>query len=1345
MNRLTLSLLGTLAIILGGGALSPATAAEGAGDNDNVDFRYAPPEWQTAICLPDDPHKSLVDRTGELLYHYGQGGREFATRVGVEVTGHAKWRRQELLSPRVPIVQTRRTDGTLEIVEETFAVTDLRQPDRPALASPLRRVDSGGMNRNWAQPPAGLDASLRHIAVHMGGSIQYAFNLPAGEARRVALALCEGWWKEPGKRVQVLRVEGAPPTTVDTVADVGPNQAAAFWFDAKDANGDGQLEIAVEAAPRAADSNTILNGLWVFPAGTSPDAAALLEGRLNAVAQARMTTVKPSGPARNDLILVHVTNPGTDPHTIEPRLVVDTTLEFQFQPETQRVTVNDHETVTASLKMTGLVQADEPRRVIQLEPLAVPAGKSASFFVLYSGGGSIVLEPATTTQALACRERAVAYWQRAPLPQGCVQVPDPGIQALVDSAIRNIWQAREIKQGLPVFQVGPTCYRGLWIVDGAFLLEAAALVGAGKEARSGIAYTLSQQKPNGAFEVLSPKFYKENGIVLWTCVRHAMLTQDKAWLESVWPKLEGAASYLKALRQQSLEDATPLNDGLNPPGEIDGGLSGHGTGFKRPEFSNVHWNLLGLRAFIQAAHWLGKPDAAARWQKEYDDLYATFRKAAARDTFKDSRGNAYVPIFMANEGQELPQRGQWTFCHAVYPGQIFAKEDPLVASTLAMLEATEREGMVFGTGWDAAGIWNYFASFYAHAWLWQGNGSKAARILYAFANHAAPTGVWREEQSLRGEPFRKVGDMPHNWGSAEFIRLTVHLLALDRGDELHLLEGLPREWLGPGMTTRLTGVATPFGPLTFTLQADEKGQTATLEVKPLAANCQAVAVHLPDGATKRIAPQEGGRLTFALNPGSKSDQARAPEAASGLAAADPAGQPPSNYAVVVSRPTFDDPAWKTVVDTLVTKHQGWVLTYSNSVGEALPALRAQFPRYLCFVAPPEQVSRAFVMDVHRLARRLDDDPYTDCFWGILTGYDAANALRLAQPTEPLTIRKVAAGTELAMDMVEEGVWYCELNQNKMVRKVHGGPAVVVKGPDDTTESLVKTLNDYHADLFVTSGHATERDWQIGFRYRNGSFRHADGVLFGLDTQGNKFPIHSPNPKVYLPVGNCLMGHIDQRDCMATAWLNSAGVCQMLGYIQPTWYGYLGWGVLDYFVEQPGRYTFTEAFFANHHALVHRLTTYFPELAAAETDVNGRAPVTPKLSDRARAAGLTLNDARGLVFDRDLVAFYGDPAWTARLADRPKAFEQSLQCDGDTYTFAIQPRRGPDSFKPVNVNGSQRGGRPFLAYLPHRVREAAMVEGADLAPVVTDDFILVPNPGACDPVKPYRVKFTAKRM
>jgi hypothetical protein len=157
----------------------------------------------------------------------------------------------------------------------------------------------------------------------------------------------------------------------------------------------------------------------------------------------------------------------------------------------------------------------------------------------------------------------------------------------------------------------------------------------------------------------------------------------------------------------------------------------------------------------------------------------------------------------------------------------------MVSGNMAMLQATEQEGMVIGTGWDAKGIWTYFASFYGHAWLWLGNGSKAAQILYAFANHAAPTLVWREEQALKGEKFRKVGDMPHNWASAEFIRLTTHLLEIDRGNELHLLEGFPHEWAGAGMTTRLNGISTPFGQLFLELQISKDGQSANLKMSKL--------------------------------------------------------------------------------------------------------------------------------------------------------------------------------------------------------------------------------------------------------------------------------------------------------------------------------------------------------------------------------------------------------------------------------------------------------------------------------------------------------------------------------
>jgi zinc protease len=248
------------------------------------------------------------------------------------------------------------------------------------------------------------------------------------------------------------------------------------------------------------------------------------------------------------------------------------------------------------------------------------------------------------------------------------------------------------------------------------------------------------------------------------------------------------------------------------------------------------------------------------------------------------------------------------------------------------------------------------------------------------------------------------------------------------------------------------------------------------------------------------------------------------------------------------------------------------------------------------------------------------------------------------------------------------------------------------------------------------------------------------VLYGLDTQGRKLPIRSPNPKVYLPIGNCLMGHIYGPDAMALAFMNSGGVNQMIGYTVPSWYGYAGWGCLDYFVEQPGRYTFAEAFFANQAALVARLQSYFPDLVSVGPDAKGRLPAPVQVTAAASAAGLTANDARGLVYDRDTVAFYGDPAWVARMAKGQTAWDQTLTEREGVWTFEIKPNRGLRTFDPINRNGSQRGGRPIVQFLPRRLKDVQILEGADLKPLITDDFVLVPNPRTCDPARNYRVVF-----
>ncbi|MBN1511905.1 MAG: transglutaminase domain-containing protein [Phycisphaerae bacterium] len=436
-----------------------------------------------------------------------------------------------------------------------------------------------------------------------------------------------------------------------------------------------------------------------------------------------------------------------------------------------------------------------------------------------------------------------------------------------------------------------------------------------------------------------------------------------------------------------------------------------------------------------------------------------------------------------------------------------------------------------------------------------------------------------------------------------------------------------------------------------------------------------------------------------------------------------------SYAVVVSRATWNEPAWREVVDVLRAKHDAAVIVWDGDVTAARSALAERMPRYACFVARPEEAGRNFVVAIHRMTRRLDDDPYTDVIWGILTGYEPADALRIAGRREPLIVRTALGGAgALNLDAFDAGVRFHEDVAGERFVKEPGKPTTREAFSDDSTEGIVQAFNELKPDLFLTSGHATERDWQIGYNYRDGQLRCENGQLFGLDTQNRRFDVRSPNPKVFLPVGNCLIGHIPGRDCMATALMHSAGVEQMFGYTAVTFYGYIGWGILDYFEAQRDRFTLAESFFCVSQALLHTIQTRHPRLAQLEPD-------SYDLDDAqhwAERYNLASDDEAGLLWDRDVVAFYGDPAWEARRAPAPPAWDQKLDVQGDEYTLTVTARAD-----------GQWPDKPIIHFLPHRVAGAHVTHNEELMPIVTDSFVLVPFRGPRVKGKAHEIKFRAE--
>lgn len=409
--------------------------------------------------------------------------------------------------------------------------------------------------------------------------------------------------------------------------------------------------------------------------------------------------------------------------------------------------------------------------------------------------------------------------------------------------------------------------------------------------------------------------------------------------------------------------------------------------------------------------------------------------------------------------------------------------------------------------------------------------------------------------------------------------------------------------------------------------------------------------------------------------------------------------------VVVSRATRADAGWAKVVDALAKAHGSRVVALETAEAE----LRAAPPVRVAWVARPEELGSAAVRRFHVLARGLDADPYPDFRWGLVTGRTAADALRLVAPA-PLVIRKVGASTRFAAECAEEGWWFDEFTAGERWSKAPGGVATRADGAKDSTADIARFLSEGRADLWITSGHATEHNWEPGYRYRNGVFVHKDGVVNGRALDGAVHPVRNDKPLLYLAVGNCLIGNVPGKpDCMALAYLATAGVRGMVGYTEPTWFGYAGWGVLDYFLEQPGRFTANDAWHANLIALQWRL-------------------------GEARAGRAPSGDARGLEFDQDVTVYLGDPAWEVRMAPGPLRWKETVAADvDDGLVWTIEPRAGARTFAPVDTNGSQRGGRPLVLRLPRHAAGWEVVPGSAAGVVAGDDFALLPNPGPDAPV------------
>jgi hypothetical protein len=537
------------------------------------------------------------------------------------------------------------------------------------------------------------------------------------------------------------------------------------------------------------------------------------------------------GEGRVDNVILQVVPRTAGSLTVVPLVLLKTKREAKLQTDSgvTVVRLDDDKSPPFLLADAPLVvrQVGMVERQYRARAVVVSEGKPFRCFLRLPQEGQ---EVDKLREGLAAPQQLLAeareFWQSWKACEGEVsaQIPGPQGDFLVACA-RNIQQAREEKAGKLAFEVGPTVYRVLAVVDGHFLLEAARYLGYDAAAQQGLESTWNHQEAaGGVFAAAGHAHWKDTGIALFTLVRQAELSRDWSYFRAMQPQMAQAVKFLMSRRDQARSEGSANGRyGLLAAGYGDGGLPGIHS-----EFTNTVWVLAGLKAVVEAADRLGLPDPGGAKQF-YQELRAAFFAAARQEMRHHPDGFAYLPMLAKEDplwsapddwDRPRPQTAQWALSHAIYPGLVFDRNDPVVQGHISLMQACTQEDIPAETGWlPHGGLWPYNGAFVAQVYLWAGLTDWARGAFHGFLNHASPLYCWWEEQPLRGSLSADLhGDMPHNWASAEVVLYLRHMLALEDGQDLRLLAGIGDFELASGQPLHWLQSPTRFGRIDVSLE-----------------------------------------------------------------------------------------------------------------------------------------------------------------------------------------------------------------------------------------------------------------------------------------------------------------------------------------------------------------------------------------------------------------------------------------------------------------------------------------------------------------------------------------------
>ncbi len=446
---------------------------------------------------------------------------------------------------------------------------------------------------------------------------------------------------------------------------------------------------------------------------------------------------------------------------------------------------------------------------------------------------------------------------RARLLHVGIELPD---QSLVDTLRAQVGYMLVNAKG-PVLLAGPRNYNRSFIRDGSATAAILLRMGIPGPAREYLRwYAEHGTRPNGLISPIlnddgsvnrgvgSELEYDSQGEFVALVADVAQLDGGAASVREYLPAVRGALQFLQMQRERTLvpgyqasSDAPPRFRGILAPS-----ISHEGYPAPTHSYWDDYWALKGWHD----GAWL-----ARQWQMNAMAKWAAEQGAALRDSLAAS-----IRATIA-----------WKHIDYIPASADFADIDP--TSVSIALDPAGEQGVLPDTA-----LRTTFMRYLDEVRKRSLPGARYAYTPYEFrnvltfvhldepllaaellnrlrANHYPP--AWQAFAEVVRSPIRSVfylGDMPHTWVGAEYVRAVIGMLMHESDRGLELLPGTPPDWVA-GQGLAIDRLATAFGPLTMSAQQDDT--TLRMHLGPALSPTTEVVVSWPTRQRPRSVTVDG--------------------------------------------------------------------------------------------------------------------------------------------------------------------------------------------------------------------------------------------------------------------------------------------------------------------------------------------------------------------------------------------------------------------------------------------------------------------------------------------------------